>query len=105
MVGAKTLHEGFINLLQLGGLGRLKPNIVLLGYKENWTKAPFEEVSEYETLIADTMYHNRGVLVLRDRKNALQAYSTETNGKSLPNDIRMKVDLMKRWMDGMYIDK
>ena len=88
VVGAKTLHEGFINLLQLGGLGRLKPNIVLLGYKENWTKAPFEEVSEYTTLIADTMYHNRGVLVLRDRKNALQAYSTETNGKSLPNDIK-----------------
>ena len=33
VVEAKTLHEGFINLLQLGGLGRLKPNIVLLGYK------------------------------------------------------------------------
>ena len=34
------------------------------------------------------MYHNRGVLVLHDRKNALQAYGTETNGKSLPNDIK-----------------
>ena len=76
VVGAKTLHEGFISLLQLGGLGRLKPNIVLLGYKEGWKDASTESVAEYEALIADSMYHNRGVLILRDRKNSLKNYSS-----------------------------
>ena len=56
------------------------------------------------------MYHNRGVLVLRDRKNALQAYSTETNGKSLPNDIkneevRPMEKMVDEELDGKYIDK
>ena len=89
VVGAKTLHEGFITLLELGGLGRLKPNLVLFGYKEDWKKAPLAEVSEYESLIADSMYHNRGVLVLRDRKNVLEGYNTlDKNGKSLQTAVK-----------------
>ncbi len=71
VVSAPNVHEGFLHLLQLGGLGRLRPNVVLMGFKKDWMTASAKSVSEHENIIADAMYHKRGLLVLRDRKNVL----------------------------------
>merc|ERR1711968_332318 len=53
VVSAPNLHEGFLHLLQLGGLGRLRPNVVLMGFKNDWINASEESVSIYENVITD----------------------------------------------------
>uniref|UniRef100_A0A915HFN7 SLC12A transporter C-terminal domain-containing protein n=1 Tax=Romanomermis culicivorax TaxID=13658 RepID=A0A915HFN7_ROMCU len=50
-VSAPDLHTGLQTLLQTAGLGKLAPNIVLLGFKHNWMNANTESVAEYFHLI------------------------------------------------------
>lgn len=35
-VAAASLHAGFLTLLQVSGLGRMRPNTVVMGYKQDW---------------------------------------------------------------------
>jgi hypothetical protein len=44
VVIAPNLLHGVTSLLQLTGLGKLKPNTVLLGYKKGWHTKPQNEV-------------------------------------------------------------
>ena len=37
------------------GMGGLRPNIVVVGYKERWMKQPAEEVDQYERLLNDVV--------------------------------------------------
>lgn len=43
-VGARTL-------LQASGLGKLKPNILMMGYKSDWTSCTAEDLEEYFTIL------------------------------------------------------
>lgn len=38
-------------LMQIAGLGKLKPNTVLLGYKSDWQTCPREDLDHYFNLI------------------------------------------------------
>lgn len=33
--------------MQLSGLGKMKPNMVLMGYKRDWNTCPEEELNAY----------------------------------------------------------
>lgn len=37
--------------LQCAGAGKMKPNVLMIGFKNNWLKAPPEEVNEYFMMI------------------------------------------------------
>ena len=37
--------------VQLSGLGKLRPNTVVIGFKRNWTTCPQEEVEEYVSIL------------------------------------------------------
>jgi hypothetical protein len=66
VVVSPNLLQGVVSLLQLTGLGKLKPNTVLLGYKEQWNNKSQAEVSEYCDVIRACFFSGYGVGVLRN---------------------------------------
>jgi solute carrier family 12 sodium/potassium/chloride transporter 2 len=69
VVCADDLLSGFGYLLQLGGLGGLRPNTVVLGYKSDWRKASDESLATYEAIIHNSLVNNRGIMIVRDPAN------------------------------------
>jgi len=51
LMEAPTVQQGAFSLMQAVGLGKLKPNMVLLGYKQDWATSTKEELNEYFGLI------------------------------------------------------
>lgn len=47
-VARPSLREGVQCLLQAAGLGRLKPNVVILGFKNNWREKALLDDSNME---------------------------------------------------------
>ena len=41
------LSDGASSLMQLSGIGKMKPNMVLMGYKRDWSDCPEEDLNEY----------------------------------------------------------
>lgn len=67
MFSAPTLRVGVQGMLQSAGLGKLKPNTLVLGFKRNWTRAHDFEINEYVNIINDAFEMNYGVAILRMR--------------------------------------
>ncbi|XP_032238581.1 solute carrier family 12 member 2 [Nematostella vectensis] len=65
---AASLRDGVQSLLQTAGLGKLKPNTLVIGFKRNWMRAPHSEVEEYVNIINDAFELNYGVAILRVRE-------------------------------------
>lgn len=42
-----TFEEGARAFMQTAGMGKLKPNIVLMGYKSDWRKCALEDLNMY----------------------------------------------------------
>lgn len=61
---APSLRTGAQALLQLGGLGQLRPNVLTLGAKTAWAKAPEDECDEYAGIIGDAFDMDCGVAVV-----------------------------------------
>uniref|UniRef100_A0A914X9Q7 Solute carrier family 12 member 2 n=1 Tax=Plectus sambesii TaxID=2011161 RepID=A0A914X9Q7_9BILA len=64
-----TLSSGTDILLQMSGLGKLKPNVLLMGFKGNWNANKLEgldDINEYFKAIRDAFDSNVGVAVLRN---------------------------------------
>uniref|UniRef100_A0A8C6VSX2 Solute carrier family 12 member 10, tandem duplicate 1 n=1 Tax=Nothobranchius furzeri TaxID=105023 RepID=A0A8C6VSX2_NOTFU len=51
---ASSLREGTKQLLQATGLGKLKPNTLVLGFKSNWKESTLESIDDYINTIFDT---------------------------------------------------
>jgi len=64
---APSLRLGVQSLLQSAGLGKLKPNTLLIGFKSDWHRAPASEVAEYFGMINDAFDLRYGVGILRLR--------------------------------------
>ena len=69
VVCADDMLSGFTNLLQLGGLGGLRPNTVVLGFKSDWSKASIESLAAYETIVHNSLANGRGMIIVRDPEN------------------------------------
>jgi solute carrier family 12 sodium/potassium/chloride transporter 2 len=67
VVSANTLQEGVRSLLQLTGLGKLRPNTIVVGYKRNWERCSEREVEDYVALLHDAFDLNFGVVIFRLR--------------------------------------
>ncbi|RWS07511.1 solute carrier family 12 member 3-like protein [Dinothrombium tinctorium] len=61
----KTYADGAKSLMELSGLGKLRPNVVLMGYKSNWRDCPPEEVLEYFKAIHSAFDMHMSVCILR----------------------------------------
>ncbi|KRY92600.1 Solute carrier family 12 member 2 [Trichinella pseudospiralis] len=64
-VSSASLSDGVRQLLQISGLGKLKPNILLLGFKNNWKTSKLDDIAEYVTTIGLAFDADFGVCVFR----------------------------------------
>ncbi|XP_043102802.1 solute carrier family 12 member 2-like isoform X3 [Puntigrus tetrazona] len=64
-VFADDLRQGAQYLLQTAGLGRLKPNTLVLGFKNNWRDGEMKDVETYINSIHDAFDLQFGVVLLR----------------------------------------
>ncbi|XP_014780900.1 solute carrier family 12 member 3 isoform X2 [Octopus bimaculoides] len=60
-----NFRVGAQNLLQINGLGKLKPNTMLMGFKRNWQTDTGSNVDDYFNVIHDAFDLNYGVGILR----------------------------------------
>ncbi|XP_049720575.1 solute carrier family 12 member 3 isoform X3 [Elephas maximus indicus] len=65
---AEDLRSGAQILMQATGLGRMKPNILVLGFKKNWQSAHPATVEDYIGVLHDAFDFNFGVCVMRMRE-------------------------------------
>ncbi|XP_042219098.1 bumetanide-sensitive sodium-(potassium)-chloride cotransporter-like isoform X2 [Homarus americanus] len=65
LVEGNSLEEGARNLFQLVGLGKLRPNTVLLGYKANWRKCDRQELKAYFNTLHEALDMYFGIAILR----------------------------------------
>lgn len=47
LVDGSNFQDGATSLMLSAGLGKLRPNILLMGYKQDWTTCPREELVMY----------------------------------------------------------
>uniref|UniRef100_A0A673IM99 Solute carrier family 12 member 2-like n=1 Tax=Sinocyclocheilus rhinocerous TaxID=307959 RepID=A0A673IM99_9TELE len=64
-VFADDLRQGAQYLLQTTGLGRLKPNTLVFGFKNNWRNGEMKDVETYINTIHDAFDLQFGVVLLR----------------------------------------
>ncbi|XP_037335751.2 solute carrier family 12 member 3-like [Pungitius pungitius] len=62
---ADSIREGARHLLQASGLGKLKPNTLVLGFKTNWRESSPESIEDYINTIYDTFDANYCLCILR----------------------------------------
>ncbi|KAG7476486.1 hypothetical protein MATL_G00083470 [Megalops atlanticus] len=64
-VFAEDLRQGSQYLMQASGLGRLKPNTLVLGFKNNWREGDMKDVETYVNVIHDAFDFQYGAVVIR----------------------------------------
>ncbi|XP_077607412.1 solute carrier family 12 member 3 [Crocuta crocuta] len=65
---AEDLRSGVQILMQATGLGRMRPNILVVGFKKNWQSAHPATVEDYTGILHDAFDFNYGVCVMRMRE-------------------------------------
>ncbi|PNI63843.1 SLC12A3 isoform 2 [Pan troglodytes] len=65
---AEDLRRGVQILMKAAGLGRMKPNILVVGFKKNWQSAHPATVEDYIGILHDAFDFNYGVCVMRMRE-------------------------------------
>ncbi|TKS69602.1 Solute carrier family 12 member 1 [Collichthys lucidus] len=64
-VACDNFRDGTESLLQASGLGRMKPNILMLGFKRNWKTAGSEAVQSYVGILHDAFDFEYGTAMMR----------------------------------------
>uniref|UniRef100_W5MPE5 Solute carrier family 12 member 2 n=1 Tax=Lepisosteus oculatus TaxID=7918 RepID=W5MPE5_LEPOC len=64
-VYAEDLRQGAQYLLQAAGLGRLRPNTLVVGFKNNWREGDMRDVETYINMIHDAFDFQYGAVILR----------------------------------------
>ncbi|KAJ8247848.1 hypothetical protein GJAV_G00251200 [Gymnothorax javanicus] len=64
-VANDSFREGARSLLQAAGIGRLKPNIMVIGFKKDWRSAGTVDVQNYVGVLHEAFDLEYGVVVLR----------------------------------------
>ncbi|CAH1253815.1 SLC12A2 [Branchiostoma lanceolatum] len=77
VVCSPDLRTGVQSMIQLTGMGKMRPNSILIGYKHNWRSCTYDEIDDYVGVIHDAFDMNYGVCVLR-MKGGLDISTIET---------------------------
>ncbi|KFP91244.1 Solute carrier family 12 member 2, partial [Apaloderma vittatum] len=64
-VHAEDLRDGGQYLMQAAGLGRMRPNTLVVGFKKNWRQGDMRDVETYINLFHDAFDVQYGVVVIR----------------------------------------
>jgi len=83
-VSAFSVRDGLNMLLQLSGIGVLRPNVIVIGFKDDWMevrkqsclssasspeKGECEALEQYVGMIQDTINARMGIIIARDLEN------------------------------------
>uniref|UniRef100_A0A8D3DJ82 Solute carrier family 12 member 1 n=1 Tax=Scophthalmus maximus TaxID=52904 RepID=A0A8D3DJ82_SCOMX len=79
-VACEDFREGAETLLQASGLGRMKPNTLMMGFKRNWRTAGAESVQTYVGIL-DAFDFEYGTLVLRMNQGLDVSHIVEAEGQ------------------------
>uniref|UniRef100_A0A8C6SJ46 Solute carrier family 12 member 3 n=1 Tax=Neogobius melanostomus TaxID=47308 RepID=A0A8C6SJ46_9GOBI len=79
-----SLRVGVQYLLQASGLGKLKPNTLVMGFKANWRESSPESIEDYINTIYDTFDSNYCLCILRmmEGLDVLDQFDFEANDVS-----------------------
>ncbi|KAL8197233.1 UNVERIFIED_CONTAM: hypothetical protein K2H54_017299, partial [Gekko kuhli] len=64
-VAADSFRDGVKSLLQASGLGRMRPNTLVLGFKKDWRDSTAVQVENYMGIIHDAFDFEFGVIIVR----------------------------------------
>ncbi|KAG7333604.1 hypothetical protein KOW79_003739 [Hemibagrus wyckioides] len=64
-VATDSFRDGAKSVLQASGLGRLRPNTLMLGFKRDWKTANTEDVQVYVGVLHDAFDFEYGMVILR----------------------------------------
>ncbi|KAF1661979.1 Solute carrier family 12 member 1, partial [Aptenodytes patagonicus] len=64
-VAADSFRDGVKSLLQASGLGRMKPNTLVIGFKKDWRNATAMQVENYVGIIHDAFDFELGMIIVR----------------------------------------
>ncbi|KAM6300383.1 solute carrier family 12 member 3 isoform 2-T2 [Aegotheles albertisi] len=64
-VVAEDLRSGVQMLMQAAGLGKMRPNILVLGYKRNWRTVSPQSLEDYVGILHDAFDFKYGVCLMR----------------------------------------
>uniref|UniRef100_A0A6Q2WWU3 Solute carrier family 12 member 2 n=1 Tax=Esox lucius TaxID=8010 RepID=A0A6Q2WWU3_ESOLU len=81
-VFAEDIREGTQYLLQAAGLGRLRPNTLVIGFKNDWKDGDMANVETYIQMIHDAFDFQYGAVVLR-LKEGLDVSHISEQGTSI----------------------
>uniref|UniRef100_A0A669C6R6 Solute carrier family 12 member 2 n=1 Tax=Oreochromis niloticus TaxID=8128 RepID=A0A669C6R6_ORENI len=90
-VFAEDLKQGSQYLLQAAGLGRLKPNTLVLGFKNDWRDGDMMNVETYISMIHDAFDFQFGAVILR-LKEGLDVSHIQGQGMK---DVIVSIDTSK----------
>ncbi|XP_055010456.1 solute carrier family 12 member 1 isoform X2 [Boleophthalmus pectinirostris] len=82
-VVSESFREGAVALLQASGLGRMKPNTLMMGFKTNWRTVGAEAVQSYVGLLHDAFDFEYGTVVLRMDEGLDVAHIVEAEDEML----------------------
>ncbi|KAM8939350.1 solute carrier family 12 member 2-like [Pelodytes ibericus] len=67
-VCAEQFRQGVLYLIQAAGIGRMKPNTLVLGFQARWTESDQTTVDEYVNIIHDAFDFQYGIIIVRLRE-------------------------------------
>ncbi|XP_051971596.1 solute carrier family 12 member 2 [Xyrauchen texanus] len=94
-VVAEDLRQGTQFLLQAAGLGRLRPNTLVLGFKNSWRTGDIKDVETYINVIHDAFDFQYGVVILRLREGLDISHIQGQDDSSGMKDVVVSVDMSK----------
>ncbi|KAA0703594.1 Solute carrier family 12 member 2 [Triplophysa tibetana] len=94
-VVSEDLRQGTQFLLQAAGLGRLRPNSLVLGFKNDWRIGDIREVETYINIIHDAFDCQYGVVILRLREGLDISHIQGQDDTSAIKDVVVSVDTSK----------
>ncbi|XP_014474381.1 PREDICTED: bumetanide-sensitive sodium-(potassium)-chloride cotransporter isoform X2 [Dinoponera quadriceps] len=80
MVEDMSLERGAAALMQASGVGRLAPNVVLMGYKTHWSTCNHKDLQEYFNVLHNAFDHKLAVAILRIADGLDYSGATSANG-------------------------
>ncbi|XP_042199013.1 solute carrier family 12 member 1-like isoform X1 [Callorhinchus milii] len=84
-VAGDNLRDGVKSLLQASGLGRMKPNTLVIGYKKDWRNTSPQDVETYIGILHDAFDFEYGLLIFRI-----------SQGFDISHILQMQEELLKK---------
>uniref|UniRef100_A0AAY4E727 Solute carrier family 12 member 1 n=1 Tax=Denticeps clupeoides TaxID=299321 RepID=A0AAY4E727_9TELE len=107
-VASDSLRNGSLSFLQAAGLGRLKPNTLMIGFKRDWRAAGAAAIQGYVGILHDAFDFEYGTVVLRISQGLDISHVIKANGKltfskysKMLCDFQLKGEPFRPFLEGL----